>query len=81
MREDDFERLGIYFDPEAPKQRECIKKMMSVFDWDIVASEMDNYLRNILKYDDNIDEKTLEKVQEIRDFFNELLQEYGLDRY
>lgn len=60
-----------------PEDVKAFKLAASALDWALVAWEMDQKMRSIIKYQE-VSEETADKIQELRDALCEELEDNGL---
>lgn len=69
--------MKVIFEFSKPEDNEDLAIHMKAVDYHIVIYEMDNYLRQKLKYEE-ISDQQAEIYEEVRSKLNELRNEYGI---
>ena len=73
-------KLVFEFNPEHPEQVNSIRKMLISKNWAYAMLELDQHLRNMLKYELNSASKeTYAQVEEIRKFLYQCLESQNVN--
>jgi hypothetical protein len=61
------------------EEEEDLRTALDGYKWKLVAWDLDQEFRRLLKYDDNISDEKWHQVEELRTKLREIINDYGLN--
>lgn len=60
------------------EEEEDLRTALDGYKWKLVAWDLDQEMRRLLKYDDTISDEKWEQVEQLRTKLGEIINDYGL---
>ena len=61
------------------EEEEDLRTALDGYKWKLVAWDLDQEMRRLLKYDDNISDEKWHQVEELRTKLRQIINDYGLN--